>query len=479
MEGLGEKFISEDPATGQIIWQGCAVNKEQINKAMQSASSAFLSWSELSFEKRLIFLDQFAQELKKQKSDLSKIISKETGKPLWESDLEMGSMINKLAISIEAYHERSEEIISKNVAGTEISVVRHRPHGVFGILGPFNFPGHLPNGHIIPALLAGNTVVFKPSHLTPLVAENIFQCWEKANLPPGVINLIQGGAKTGELLATHPDLDGIMFTGSFKVGQSLAKLFSHHPEKMLVLEMGGNNPLVVHNVNNIKAAIYHVIQSAYITAGQRCTCARRLIVTKGKEGEQFVDALIRAIKMIKVGPYTEYPEPFMGPVISNDAAKMIIFSYKTLIDRGAIPLVELKRIEESLPFISPGLLDVSLVKEHSDEEIFGPLLQLIWVEDFEAALLEANKTRYGLAAGLLCDEEELFNRFLRKVRAGVINWNRPTTGASSRAPFGGIGWSGNYRPSAYYAADYCAYPVASMEDKLLKLPDNLSPGIQL
>jgi len=479
VEGLGEKFISENPATGEQVWQGRSVDKDQINKAVQSAKSAFLTWSELSFEERLNYLNRFTEELKKVRSEISKTISKETGKPLWESDTEVGAMINKLAISIEAYQDRSYEIMKKGISGSEETIVRHRPHGVFGILGPFNFPAHLPNGHILPALLAGNTIIFKPSPLTPLVAENIFECWEKANLPLGVVNLIQGDGTVGELLAIHPNLDGLMFTGSFKVGQSLAKFYSNYPGKILALEMGGNNPLVVHNIKNIQAAVYFTIQSAYITAGQRCTCARRLIVTRNKEGEQFVDMLVQTLKTLKIGAYTEHPEPFMGPLISNDAVKKITSQYKNLINLGGIPLSELKRLDEKLPFLAPGLLDVSNLKERPDEEIFGPLLQLLWVDDFEVALLEANKTSYGLSAGLLCDDSAFYDRFLHKMRAGVINWNRSTTGASSRAPFGGVGHSGNHRPSAYYAADYCAYPVASIEDKSLKLPDILLPGIQL
>lgn len=477
LEGLGSDFTSENPATGEIIWRGFCADHEQINKAVHFAKSAFPIWSEFSLEKRITYLEKFTEELKSNRAILAATISEETGKPLWESDTEVSAMINKLPISIKAYHDRCQERSQMTPGG--LSVTRHRPHGVIGVLGPFNFPGHLPNGHIMPALLAGNTVVFKPSDLTPWVAEKIFSCWEKAGLPEGVINLIQGGRETGELLSKHSDLNGLMFTGSFKTGHAISNIFSEKPEKILALEMGGNNPLVVHEVTDIKAAALHVIQSAYITAGQRCTCARRLIITKGWQGEKFVEALVEMIKTLKIGPYTEKPEPFMGPVISNLAANHVITAYDLLIHEGAKPLVALQRTQQNLPFLSPGLLDVSVVKAHMDEEIFGPLLQLTWVEDFEAALLEANKTAYGLAAGLLCDNEDFYKIFLNKIRAGVINWNKPLTGASSAAPFGGLGHSGNHRPSAYYAADYCAYPVASLEERVLKMPDEYPPGILL
>lgn len=477
IEGLGPDFTSENPATGEIIWRGFCADNEQINKAVHFAKAAFPIWSEFSLEIRISYLEKFCEELKKNRLLLATTISTETGKPLWESDTEVVAMINKLPISIKAYHDRCQERSQTTPSG--VSTTRHRPHGILAVLGPFNFPGHLPNGHIIPALLAGNTVIFKPSELTPWVAEKIFACWEQAGLPEGVINLIHGGKETGELLSKHPDLNGLMFTGSFKTGHALATVFSEKPEKILALEMGGNNPLVVHNVRDIKAAALQVIQSAYITAGQRCTCARRLIITKGWNGEKFVDELVKMIQTIKVGAYTEKPEPFMGPLISNLAANHVITAYDLLIHEGAKALVPLNRVFDNLPFLSPALLDVSTVKAHMDEEIFGPLLQLIWVDDFDAALLEANKTAYGLAAGLLCDNEELYHHFLHKIKAGVINWNRPLTGASSSAPFGGLGHSGNHRPSAYYAADYCAYPVASLEEPILKMPDECPPGIQL
>jgi len=477
VEGSGKPFVSKNPATNEIIWQGVSLSREQINTAIQAAKNAFSTWGKLSMEARAIFLQRFSDELKQQRSILAKTISEETGKPLWESDSEVGAMINKLPISIEAYRDRCKQLSFQSEKS--LSIVRHRPHGVIVVLGPFNFPGHLPNGHIIPALLAGNTIVFKPSELTPLTAEKIFQCWEKAGLPVGVVNLIQGGGETGEILANHPEINGLMFTGSFRTGQKISAAFSEHPEKILALEMGGNNPLVVHDIQNIEAALYHIIQSAYITSGQRCTCARRLILTKSSENKKLLEALIKIIPSIQVGPYTDNPQPFMGPVISKEAADKILASYAALVDLGAKPLVPLQRQDKQLPFLLPSLLDVTNIRNRLDQEIFGPLLQVIWVDNFNDALLEANRTAYGLAAGLLCENQADYQQFLLEVRAGIINWNRPLTGASSKAPFGGVGHSGNHRPSAYYAADYCAYPVASLEENTLQLPEHLSPGIPL
>lgn len=357
-------------------------------------------------------------------------------------------------------------------------MVRHRPHGVVAVFGPFNFPGHLPNGHIVPALLAGNTVVFKPSELTPLVAQKTVACWQAAGLPPGVINLIQGGRETGSSLAAHPAIDGLFFTGSPATGKALHRQFAGQPGKILALEMGGNNPLVVYGVSDLEAAAYHTIQSAFLSAGQRCTCARRLIVPEGAEGDRYIERLCQMMGTLRIGPYTDCPEPFMGPMINNQAAERLLDTQASLVAKGGKALVPMRRLKEGLPFLSPGLMEVTAVIERPDVEAFGPLLQLIRCEDFSAAIEEANRTAYGLSAGLFSDYAELFDTFYRQIRAGIVNWNRPLTGASSAAPFGGVGDSGNHRPSAYYAADYCAYPVASLEADQLTLPATLSPGIE-
>lgn len=474
--GKGSDFISLNPATGETLWQGHQASSEQVHEAVAAAQTAFRTWSTFSLEQRISVLQRFTTELEKHKDEFADLISQETGKPLWEALTEVNAMLGKTAISIEAYEDRCR--LRKQEIPTGNSVVRHKPHGVLSVLGPFNFPGHLPNGHIIPALLAGNTVVFKPSELTPAVAEKTVEYWEQAGLPNGILNVVHGDGAIAQALLAHSGVRGVLFTGSFKTGQKIARVLVDQPDKILALEMGGNNPLVVHNVTELNAAVYHTLQSGYITSGQRCTCARRLIVTEGKQGEAFVAALLEGIKNIQFGLPSSRPEPFMGTVISNQAADGIVFAYDQLVSLGARVLVPLQRVDNQLPLLSPALLDVSK-STRLDEEIFGPVLQLIWAKDFETALREANQTAYGLSAGLLCEDENLYQQFLQETRAGIVNWNKPLTGASSKAPFGGVGQSGNYRPSAYYAADYCAYPVASLEDNRLQLPSNLLPGVRL
>lgn len=470
----GDSFMSENPCSGAVLWQGNSAEKAQIDAAVAAAAAAFSSWSRLSYKRRGEYITAFIEAVKTRQDLLGEAIHLETGKPHWESKTEVAAMIGKAAISDKAYQQRTGSESSDN-GGIHISL-SHRAIGVFAVLGPYNFPAHLPNGHIIPALLAGNTIVFKPSELTPRVAELMTKCWIEAGLPAGVLNLLQGGRSTGELLTASEAIDGVLFTGSSKTGAAIHKQFGGRTEKMLALEMGGNNPLLVGDVKNIRAAVYNIIQSAFISAGQRCTCARRLVLLRSTENEELLAQLKIATENINVGATDDC---FIGPVISNVAADRVMQVAATLLGQGGKAILAPRRQDQDRPFIRPGIIDVTGVEQIEDEECFGPLLQVIWVDDLDEAITVANNTRYGLSAGLLSDDEDDWNTFYQRIRAGIVNWNRPITGASGAAPFGGIGASGNFRPGAFYAADYSAYPVASMASAEIGLPDQQSPGLSI
>ncbi|GFM66045.1 N-succinylglutamate 5-semialdehyde dehydrogenase [Pseudomonas cichorii] len=476
-DGQGDAFDSLNPVTQQVLWSGQGASASQVETAVQAARQAFAAWASRSLEDRLSVLEAFAASLKKHADELSHCIGEETGKPLWESATEVTSMVNKIAISVQSYRERTGE--KSGPLGDATAVLRHKPHGVVAVFGPYNFPGHLPNGHIVPALLAGNTVLFKPSELTPKVAELTVKCWIEAGLPAGVLNLLQGGRETGIALAANPGIDGVFFTGSSRTGNALHQQFAGRPDKILALEMGGNNPLVVDEVRDVDAAVYTVIQSAFISAGQRCTCARRLLVPQGAWGDAFLARLVAVTAALEVGAFDRQPAPFMGSVISLQAAAALLAAQRDLLSKGANALLEMTQPHEQAALLTPGIIDVSAVSERPDEELFGPLLQVIRYAGFDAAIAEANDTQYGLAAGLLSDSEARYKQFWLQSRAGIVNWNKQLTGAASSAPFGGVGASGNHRASAYYAADYCAYPVASLEATALTLPATLTPGIRL
>ncbi|MBX8550787.1 succinylglutamate-semialdehyde dehydrogenase [Pseudomonas cichorii] len=476
-DGQGDAFDSLNPVTQQVLWSGQGASDSQVETAVQAARQAFAGWASRSLEDRLSVLEAFAASLKTHADELSHCIGEETGKPLWESATEVTSMVNKIAISVQSYRERTGE--KSGPLGDATAVLRHKPHGVVAVFGPYNFPGHLPNGHIVPALLAGNTVLFKPSELTPKVAELTVKCWIEAGLPAGVLNLLQGGRETGIALAANPGIDGVFFTGSSRTGNALHQQFAGRPDKILALEMGGNNPLVVDEVRDVDAAVYTVIQSAFISAGQRCTCARRLLVPQGAWGDAFLARLVAVTAALEVGAFDRQPAPFMGSVISLQAAAALLAAQRDLLSKGANALLEMTQPQDQAALLTPGIIDVSAVSERPDEELFGPLLQVIRYAGFDAAIEEANDTQYGLAAGLLSDSEARYKQFWLQSRAGIVNWNKQLTGAASSAPFGGVGASGNHRASAYYAADYCAYPVASLEATALTLPATLTPGIRL
>lgn len=476
VKGNGTVLESINPAYGTLLWQGQNATDQEIIMAGATAQYALSSWSNMSFEQRAHYTREFAKNIEQNRAHLAHLISLETGKPLWESLTEVSAVVGKINLSIQACQERTWPKETQTAEAN--ACLRFKPQGVVVVLGAFNFPAHLSNGHIVPALLAGNTVLYKPSEQSPAVAELIMQCWHDTGIPAGVINCLQGDAACGKTLLAQ-DIQGVYFTGSYPTGLRIHQQFSDRPEVILALEMGGNNPLVIDEVNDLNAAVYQTILSTFITSGQRCTCARRVIIPNSSSGDEFLKRFIKASQAIKIGAFDQQPEPFMGPVISHLQALKHLHAQKQLIQAGAESILPMELLAEYTGLLSPGIVDMTRVQNPSDEEIFAPMVQIYRYDDFDQAIELANQTRYGLSAGLLSDNKEHYQHFYRQVRAGLINWNRPTTGAASSLPFGGVGLSGNHRPSAYFAADYCAYPIASMEQPLLSAPTQLLPGIVL
>ena len=455
-DSLAEEIVSLEPATGSELWRG---QIGDVAEAVAVAREAAPKWAGESHTRRIELVRRFANQVRKQAEPFAELIARETGKPLWEARTEVEAVIGKVEISVKAYGERTgSKKLDSALQGT--AGLRHKPHGVMAVLGPYNFPAHLPNGHIAPALIAGNAVIFKPSEKTPAVGAFLVKCFHAAKIPEGVIQCVIGGPAEGKALVEHPGVDGVLFTGSARAGIAINRRLADNPGKIVALEMGGNNPIVVADTPKIDDAAALIVQSAFTTAGQRCTAARRLIVV-----DSMADKIVPAVKALAerliVGEPFADPQPFMGPVIDNETADLLMESFVALISRGGTAILPMRRPEAELPFVTPSLLDATDMADRPDIELFGPLLQIVRVPDFDAAIAEANATRYGLSASLIGGKPEDFERFWAEIRAGIINWNKPTSGASSAAPFGGIGLSGNHRPAAFYAADYCAYPVAS------------------
>lgn len=453
-----DRIVSHNPAEGTVLGEYKTAGQEEIREAVSAARAAFPGWSRAALSEREAILRRFAEILGERAEELARILAREIGKPLWEARTEVKAMAAKVDISIRAQQDRCAGWSDGKLS------VAFRPHGVVAVLGPYNFPGHLPNGHICPALLAGNSVLFKPSELAPATAEATLACWREAGLPAEVLQVLQGGPATASLLLEQEAIDGVFFTGSAATGKRLARRFADTPGKILALEMGGNNPLLVdpENIADPEAARDIVLRSAFLSTGQRCTCARRLILPESADVEGFLDNLVsEAAGLLIDEPFAD-PEPFMGPLAGIDFPARVLEAVENVRDHGATPLLEPVQLCSGTGFLSPGILDVSGCSGLPDEEIFGPVLQVCRVAGWAEAVEAANATRYGLAAGVLTEDEERWDYARDRLRAGILNRNQPLTGASSAAPFGGIGDSGNHRPSAYFAADYCQYPVASL-----------------
>lgn len=471
--GEGEELISTNPVNGQVVWKGKTATESQVDLAMQSAKNAFKDWALLPYEQREATIKRYQQLLQENLPKIANDILLDTGKALWECQGEVKTMIAKVDVSIKAYQERTGD---RQIEGSGFEFqLQHRPKGVCVVFGPFNFPGHLPNGHIIPALLAGNAIVFKPSEETPRIACRMVELLHLAGMPKGVVNLVIGQLTVAKQLVSHPLMDALFFTGSSSTGKIIHQSLGGQVNKLLALEMGGNNPLIVLDDVDIEAAVYHIIMSAFVTAGQRCTCARRLIVPVGQKGDKLIAALIEKTKTLDINLPDSEPAPFYSTVINTQTADKMLAVEADLMAKGAKSLLKMQKLNLGEAFVSPAIVDVTGV-DAPDEEYFGPLLQIYRVANLEEAIAQANQTRFGLSAGIFTEDEAAWQQFYQLSNAGVVNWNRPLTGASGALPFGGTGDSGNQRPSAYYAADYCAYPVATMLIKKLELPATVTAG---
>ncbi len=473
--GEGREWESVDPFRQEAVWRGRWASDSQCDRAIEQARQAFKSWSQTTLADRIAIVKRFAEQIQSQRSELNRWITSETGKPLWESDTETSAVIGKVQNSIESIQHRRWTVSEGE--GNSSSVIRYRPLGVMVVLGPFNLPAHLPGAHIVPALLAGNTIVLKPSERTPGVGEFLVRAWQSAGLPDGVLNLVHGAAEVSQRLVQSTEIDGVLFTGSYRVGRLLHQALAGRPEVMLALEMGGNNALVIESVRDIDAAVYQILLSAYITSGQRCTCARRLIWTEDGNGGEVVRRLAESIPRIRVGDPSASPGPFMGCLISKEAAQSMLQHQGDLIARGVEAIHPMETFASSPAMLGPGLLQAS-PEQLPDEEWFGPLLVAQPARDLDHAIEMANASRFGLSAGLISDNVDSFHYFVQRIRAGIVNWNRQTTGASGKLPFGGIGASGNHRPSGSFAADYCSFPVASLESTEMPLPSSPNVGLE-
>jgi succinylglutamic semialdehyde dehydrogenase len=311
---------------------------------------------------------------------------------------------------------------------------------VLAVLGPFNFPGHLTNGHVIPALATGNTCVIKPSERAPAVGQLYAELAERAGFPPGVFNLLQGDAAVGAALAADPRIDGVLFTGSWAAGRRIAEANLDQPHKLLALEMGGKNAVLVCEDADLDAAARAIAFGACVTAGQRCSATSR-VLTFPRVADALCERLVALLRGLVVG-YPLDEGVFMGPVISTAARAR----------PGHYVRPSLHRVAR-----------LSGASRYQREEHFVPDLWIHSVDTLEEAIAAIDATDYGLVASVFTAQRAIFERVYRDTRLGLLNWNAPTVGASSRLPFGGLKRSGNDRPAGAASPLYCTYAVGSLE----------------
>lgn len=463
--GAGEScdIVSINPARpDEVVFTAPQASGAQIDGALARARAAQAAWSRRSLHERTEVLLRWQAEVRASAEPLARMITAEMGKTLAESRAEVASVIDKVSITLdESLLARTREFTVTAGAG-KVGRCTFRPHGVMVVLGPFNFPAHLPNGHFTPALLLGNAVVLKPSERCPGVGNLLGALAERAGFPEGVFQVLQGGAAVAARLVSHPEVDGVLFTGSWPVGRRIMEANLDHPGRMLALEMGGSSAAIVADDASLKQAVIECTRSAFATTGQRCTCTRRIIVHEAIAG-RFIGALCKAASTLIVGP-GDAPEPvFMGPLVTEAARASALAFQSARVAAGAELLLRGVALDRPGWFMTPSVLKVARFDRELDEEIFGPVVQVSTARDDADAVDQANATHFGLAASVFTHSDERFRTIARELKAGCVNWNTGTAGASSRLPFGGLGRSGNHRPAAAFAGDYCVHPVAQME----------------
>jgi succinylglutamic semialdehyde dehydrogenase len=455
------EIVSTNPAApDEVIWRGTPV-PEQVDEAVAAARAAAPEWAATPLEERIMLLQRWQEVTTARAEEVAGLICDEMGKTMAEALFEAKALAGKVDVTLGEHSLRRVHEYEVAASGTRIGRCRYKPHGVMAVIGPFNFPAHLANGHFVPALLMGDTIVFKPSEKTPAVGQLLGEMMQEAGAPPGVFNVVHGAGDIATRLVSHDDIDGILFTGSWPVGRKILEANLDRPGRIVALEMGGNNPAVVLPDAPLPLAVVECARAAFATTGQRCTCTRRIIV-HADVADTFIPALCKVASTLLVGP-PRSPEPvFMGPLVTAEARQSVLDFQNEIVAQGGRALVECSEMDQPGHFLTAGVVEVDAFTADNDCEVFGPLVQVAIVNDFDEAITQANATDFGLAAAVFTNDDATFDRFFREIRAGCINRNTGTAGASSALPFGGLGRSGNHRPAAAFAVDYCAYPVAAM-----------------
>ncbi len=447
---------SENPARDFERVFETSTDSSLIEPAISAAQKAYDAWRVLSMAERFTHLERLRKIFIKRHDELAKAVVTETGKPLREAEAEAKSCANRITLVAEKGIERIRESVLDNGTGNE----RPHPQGVVLVLGPFNFPLHLMNGHIIPALLTGNTVILKPSEQTPMCADIYAQCFAEAEFPPGVFNMVQGAGDIGATLSAHPAIDAVLFTGSYQTGQRILSANLEQPHKLIALEMGGKNTAMVMDDAHLEQAISAICHGAFLTTGQRCTATSRVLVHQSI-AEPLIKRLVEVSGRLKPQDPFEPLAPF-GPLANR--ATFERFNQLRSNIQGAQTLLKGQTLEGGA-FVTPSihlLEDPMTAAAYLDTELFGPDICVEIFADIDDGLSRLNRSQYGLSNSIFTRSEETYEHVFHASKSGLLNWNKSTNGASGELPFGGVGRSGNQRPAGIDAVRYTTYPVSGL-----------------
>lgn len=452
------------------LW-AAPIRYENVEKALDSANAGFKTWRKLSFHQRADYIKKYHEALLKRKDEIAISIALETGKPLWDAKSEVSGVINKISVTLEDSLKRIETKNFVDIAPHTDGQWYYRPIGPCLIIGPFNFPCHLAGGQILSCLIAGNSVIFKPSEKTIHSAQLLIECFHEAQFPAGVINFINGGGEVASRLIKDKRIKGIFFTGSKEVGQKILSQTYTDLSKLVALELGGKNTTILHSDANLNHALIELVQACFLTSGQRCTSTSVIAIHQSLINE-FTDKFHQLAKKIIIDhPINFKDEPFMGPLIDDHAQNNYLNFIGMAKREGAEEIMRGKTITKNFKgyYVSPS---ISLFQKFNPKsiflqsEIFGPAVSIIPYDTIEQAVQITNMSEYGLASSVFTKNSEVIEYCLSEIETGLININRSTVGASSKLPFGGIKSSGNYRPAAVTMIDSCVYPVSSLNLKV-------------
>uniref|UniRef100_A0A6M2CIV4 Putative formyltetrahydrofolate dehydrogenase n=1 Tax=Rhipicephalus microplus TaxID=6941 RepID=A0A6M2CIV4_RHIMP len=448
---IGEIKVLQ-PATGKVLCHVPCSGPKDVDKAVSAAKQAFDQWSALSHGERGKFLTAVAKKVRERHQEIAEVEMTDTGKPIWEALVD----IDGCADALEYYGGIAASIKGQqfDLPGGSFAMVRREPLGVVAAIGAWNYPFQVMSWKMAPALACGNTFVFKPSPLTPLSAILLSEICHDVGLPDGVVNLVQGEGKTGELLCDHPDVAKVSFTGSVPTGQAIMRRCADSM-KRCTLELGGKSPLIVFADASPAEAVKATLLGNFLTQGEVCSNCTRVFVEKPMV-EEFLDHLVKATKKLKIGDPAD-PDTTVGATISAEHAARVLSYVDSARKEGARVLCGGKRVTPSNPELSGGfylspcvLADCTDSMKVMQEEVFGAVVSISAFDTEEEALRRANNSPFGLAAGVMTNDLKRAHRVANKLQAGIV-WINNYNVFPSEVPFGGYKMSGYGRENGLAA----------------------------